>query len=199
MTLEPHNIPTRGLLVALVLVLATGCGGTGGRIEPSTLAAARDRWRAAQVRAYDLEWISRVGRSEPVQFLVYARDGTVQEARVVGRDGIERRLAPEELARYGVEGLFQRVEGMRGDPTAWVEYDERLGYPSRLRAREGRVRLDVVRLDDTPTLERVPPLPPRSVPAGSAVAYDRSERGAKPDAEPASSAAAIGPRGGARP
>jgi hypothetical protein len=72
-------------------------------MEPLTregLAAARQRWRAAAVRAYEVRY-----RMHGSEYVIHGRDGIVEEASVNGRPP-----TTSNLNVYSIDGLFDTLE-----------------------------------------------------------------------------------------
>ncbi len=156
--------PTSSLLVMLAALATGGCG-DGDVLDGKTLAVAHEKWKAAKVPDYDLEWVSRGERKG--HFLVYHRDGATRQVRDVQPDGREMLLEPEQW-QHDVEGLFTLLEQELKKPAATSRsrrggFNPLLGFPTWFRrdpaGTNTGLEIDIIRLDPTPT-RKEPPLPP---------------------------------------
>lgn len=137
------------ILGAALLGSLAGCNG-GEDVSTRSLANARRVWNAANVRDYDLEWMSTGERDG--HYRVSVRGGEVQSIRQIVEDRREGKVVeidakPADPSYYGVEGLFKILEEERsqladerpfGQPkgtTALLKFtpDRELGYPKRYR------------------------------------------------------------------
>ena len=117
-------------------------------MEPLTreaLAAARQRWRAAAVRAYEVRY-----RMHGSEYVIHGRDGIVEEASVNGRPP-----TTTNLNAYSIDGLFDTLEqelenstdpagpfaGRAETVLMRVRFNRELGYVERyLRSSGGQGR-----------------------------------------------------------
>lgn len=155
-------------MAALLLALA-GCGG-GEDVTAGSIQAARQRWQAARLHDYDLEWTSWGLRE--AHYVVSVRDDRVRAIELVRPDGRKLPIHSPEPRYFGVDGLFTTIadelaqlgtDRPFGQPKGTQVVlrftpDPKLGYPRRYRRDVAGARatlgIDVVRL--TPNSNPVP-------------------------------------------
>lgn len=116
----------RALIVGLAM-LATGCAG-GVDVTEESLKAARDRWNAAGIRDYELEWAS-TGLA-PAHYVVTVHDGKVESIESIAPNGRRGLIKPAAPRFYSVDGLFTTIS----DELAQLETDRPFGQPRGTRA-----------------------------------------------------------------
>jgi hypothetical protein len=166
-----RRTPPALLLVPLLLAVP-GCG-RGVDATNEAVGAAEARWKAANIRDYDLEWAnSGLGTGH---YKVFVRGGEVKAIYSVipgGREVVARPGAPR---LYSVDGLFTVIKdeiAQRDQPepfgqpkgtSAVLKFtpDPDLGYPRSYRrdvmGTPKGVSIDVLRLDRNPPIEVPPP------------------------------------------
>jgi Family of unknown function (DUF6174) len=141
-TSESVRVAKVVLIVSSVVV--AGCGG-GRDVTPRAIRDARRTWERADLRDYDLEWIS--SGAQNAHYRVFVRGGEVQSVRTVLPDGREIEAHSAQPESFGVDGLFQVLEeelaqlradrpfGQPPGTTAVLRFDPdpRLGYPRSYR------------------------------------------------------------------
>ncbi len=165
-----HTLPM--LLLAPLLLALPGCGG-GVDATNDSVATAEAKWKAANIRDYDLEWANAgLGTGH---YRVFVRGGEVKAIYSVipgGREVVARPGAPR---LYSVDGLFTVIRdeiAQRDQPepfgqpkgtSAVLRFtpDPELGYPRSYRrdvmGTPKGVSIDVLRLDRDPPAEVPPP------------------------------------------
>jgi hypothetical protein len=102
-----------------------------------TLAAARARWAAANLRAYEYGYhkICACYPDKPPETLVRVRDGVVADVRH-RHAGFDTDVRAEERnfdAYWTVDGLFDLVAtALARASTVRVAYDDAVGYPTQI-------------------------------------------------------------------
>jgi hypothetical protein len=160
------------LLVAPLLCAHAGCGGGVDATEAS-VQAAETKWKAANIKDYDLEWAnSGLGTGH---YKVFVRGGEVKAIYSVIPGGREVVAKPGAPRLYSVDGLFTVIkdeiaqlgqESPFGQPkgtSAVLKFtpDPELGYPRNYRrdvlGTPKGVSIDVLRLDRDPPADIPPP------------------------------------------
>jgi hypothetical protein len=169
------------ILIAPLLLALSGCGG-GVDATDASVGTAEAKWKAANIRDYDLEWAnSGMGTGH---YKVFVRGGEVKAIYSVIPGGREVVAKPGAPRLYSVDGLFTVIKdemaqrgldqpfGQPKGTSAVLKFtpDPELGYPRSYRrdvmGTPKGVSIDVLRLDRNPPAE-IPP------PAGAAASVSR--------------------------
>jgi hypothetical protein len=130
--------PRLALLAALIFA-SSGCGGQ--EVTDAALKQARERWKEAGIRDYELEWT--VTGAQTNHYHVTVEHGEVRSLESVRPDGERFALKPAETRFYSVDGLFLtiadelsqcKLERPFGQPQGTnvamrFKTDTKLGYP----------------------------------------------------------------------
>ncbi len=163
---------TLRLLIVSLLLAIPGCG-RGVDATTEAVGVAEARWKAANIKDYDLEWANAgLGTGH---YRVFVRGGEVKAIYSVipgGREVVARPGAPR---LYSVDGLFTVIKdeiAQRDQPepfgqpkgtSAVLKFtpDPELGYPRSYRrdvmGTPKGVSIDVLRLDRNPPIDIPPP------------------------------------------
>ena len=163
------------LLVAPLLLSALGCG-RGVDATADSIKAAEAKWKAANLRDYDLEWAnSGLGTGH---YKVFVRGGEVKAIYSVIPGGREVVAKPGAPRLYSVDGLFTVIKdeiaqldqpspfGQPKGTSAILKFtpDPELGYPRSYRrdvlGTPKGISIDVLQLDRNPPAEIPPPTGP---------------------------------------
>jgi hypothetical protein len=162
------------LIVIVPLLAVAGCA-SGENVTPQALTRAKQKWAAANIQNYNLEWTSTGPRTS--RYRVTVRGGKVQRVDSILPDGRAIEMHPAKPRYYGVDGLFLVIEeelaqlqtenpfGQPKGTTAVLRFtpDPKLGYPTSFRrdvmGTPQGVAIDVIRLDINP---------PESIPSSGA-------------------------------
>jgi hypothetical protein len=163
----------RWALPACLLVLV-GCG-RGVEVTPGSLAQARQRWKQANVRNYNLEWTNTGLMNGHYRVAVRGRE--VRSVETVLPDGRVFAAPTAEPKAYGVEGLFVvideelaqlKTDAPFGQPKGTKVVlrftpDPTYGYPTSYRrdvlGTPRSVAIDVIRFDPDPPPDTPAPPP----------------------------------------
>jgi len=94
------------IVVFSSLAPLVGCNG-GEAVTDQTLAAAKQHWKRAEIRNYDLEWMSS-GMNQAL-YRVQVRDDQVERVDQVLSDGQTVELHPAQARYFSVDGLFLTI------------------------------------------------------------------------------------------
>jgi hypothetical protein len=160
------------LLLTPLLLTLPGCGG-GVDATKDSVKAAEAKWKAANIKDYDLEWAnSGMGTGH---YKVFVRGGEVKAVYSVIPGGREVVAKPAAPRLYSVDGLFTVIKdeiaqlgqaepfGQPKGTSAVLKFtpDAELGYPRSYRrdvmGTPKGVSIDVLRLDRNPPAEIPPP------------------------------------------
>ncbi len=149
-----------GMVLLLLVVAAIIWVATRPKMQdltPELLADARQRWTAAGVDDYDLEFqLNASGFETPSRFAVQVRKGRTVE---IVRNGKPVTADPESYTVAGLLDIIERELDMSTDPTSplasgsgktflRVRFNERYGYPEQyLRVTGGTNRSSEIRVD----------------------------------------------------
>jgi hypothetical protein len=114
------DIKKLGLLT--ILSATIGCAG-GQEVTPEAIDQAKQVWKAAGVRDYDLDWT--VTGAQNNHYYVTVRGGDVRKVESVEADGRRLELHPSETRFYSVDGLFLTI----ADELAQLKTDHPFGQP----------------------------------------------------------------------
>ncbi len=117
------------LVVSLGFLLLTlqGCGG-GQEVTSQAIRDAQRRWIEANIRDYDLEWVSSGHRTG--HYFVYVRGGRVRAVHALLPDGRMIEQKPADPEPYSVDGLF----GLMEDELVQLDTERPFGRPSGTKA-----------------------------------------------------------------
>lgn len=160
------------LLISPLLFVISGCG-RGVDATNDTVKTAEAKWKAANVRDYDLEWAnSGLGTGH---YKVFVRGGEVKAVYSVIPGGREVVAKPGAPRLYSVDGLFTIIRdeiaqldqpspfGQPKGTSTVLKFtpDPELGYPRSYRrdvlGTPKGVSIDVLRLDRNPPAVIPPP------------------------------------------
>jgi Family of unknown function (DUF6174) len=115
-------------ILGLVTILGTTIGCAGGQeVTPETINTAKQGWKTAGIRDYDLDWT--VTGAQNNHYYVTVRDGDVRTVESVRTDGRRFELHPAETRFYSVDGLFLTI----ADELAQLKTDHPFGQPQGTR------------------------------------------------------------------
>jgi hypothetical protein len=115
-----HDVRMLGLVT--ILVTTIGCAG-GQEVTPETINQAKQFWKTAGIRDYDLDWT--VSGAQNNHYYVTVRGGDVRKVESVQADGRRSELHPPETRFYSADGLFLTI----ADELAQLKTDHPFGQP----------------------------------------------------------------------
>lgn len=92
--------------ILAIMGMIGGCAG-GQQATPVAVEQARELWKKAGIRDYDLEWT--VGGAQTNHYVVQVRDGEVRQIEAISPDGSRRSPRIPDTRYYSVDGLFLTI------------------------------------------------------------------------------------------
>jgi Family of unknown function (DUF6174) len=111
-------------ILGLLTILGTTIGCAGGQeITAEAINQAKQVWKTADIRDYDLDWT--VTGAQNNHYYVTVRGGDVRKVESAQADGRRFELHPSETRFYSVDGLFLTI----ADELAQLKTDHPFGQP----------------------------------------------------------------------
>jgi hypothetical protein len=111
-------------MLGLLTIIGSMIGCAGGQeVTPETINQAKQVWKTAGIRDYDLDWT--VTGAQNNHYLVTVRGGDVRKVESAQADGRRFELHPPETRFYSVDGLFLTI----ADELAQLKTDRPFGQP----------------------------------------------------------------------
>ena len=158
-------------IFCLLTILGTTIGCAGGQeVTPEAIDQAKQVWKSAGIRDYDLDWT--VTGAQNNHYYVTVRGGDVRKVESAQADGRRFELHPAQTRFYSVDGLFLTIaeelallksDHPFGQPPGTkvvmrFKPDKKLGYPLWYRrdvmGSTQAIAIDVVKLVPEPTTSK---------------------------------------------